>query len=433
MVEVFGSERLIEGRLTGGFPYQKWKGREESPSNHPRAPELAHQLLSSLAKSPSAQGWADLGTLQLLYGEVSTALSSLMQAVKASPKEPDFLSDLAAAYIESARSRKRPIDWVNALEMADRALSLNSWHREALFNKAVALGHIRLFRQADLTRTALLLVEHSAGWSEEGLSQLQKVRQSLKVGTWDGQRQELETALIQGDRERINQIVSGEPRQARLLFDNKLILRWAKAIDQGDLSGAGRILKSMTHLSAAMASSLEDRLTKDIVDQLRMSQDDPKALTRFSHNILGMERGLQLYKLANYEEASEVLQAATINMEKEGSPLRFKARYHLACAIHYSGRSVEALEILTHLESDARQHAYRSLQGEILWMKGVASLASRQPIQAQASYSRALEVFQELGDGETSAGVENLIAELLDFQGANEDAWAHRTSALLAN
>jgi CHAT domain-containing protein len=426
IAELVGGRRFTEGRLTGGYPHADWQPDKQAPIKGSSKQLVRLRHLLSPAKRPSSDEWSGRATLYLLDGKIGAAISSLHQAAAREPANPALLSDLAALYIESARRTARPTDWVRSLELSNRALTLNPRLREALFNRALALQHLTLLKQAQFAWTSYLQMESDPGWREEALGRWRDIGQSLETGAWAGMREELEKALLREDRRRLAQIVAEYPRRTRILFESEFLPAWAEAVANKNSVEQARALLRMKLLADALVATLDDRLAQDVVLYIEAPRRTAPARARFAATVRMLQRGRQLYDQASYGESRKVLGNALAALESAQNPLSIKARANLAYATHYCGLFNEALQLLESIEQAARQPSYRSLQGEALWMKGLTFLALRRPFEAQDAYSQALRLFEELGDRENVAGLENLIAELLDFQGASADAWIHR-------
>src|SRR5206468_334322 len=117
--------------------------------------------LAARADPQSPATLRDRGFLHLLYNNLDSAVADLEEAVQKAPGEASLFSDLSALYGERARVKDRPEDYVAALEMADRALSLKPGLAEAMFNRGVALEHLFLYTNAHDAWSRYLEIEPS--------------------------------------------------------------------------------------------------------------------------------------------------------------------------------------------------------------------------------------------------------------------------------
>ncbi|NER80639.1 MAG: tetratricopeptide repeat protein, partial [Leptolyngbya sp. SIO1D8] len=98
--------------------------------------------LESLASDdqPGKQSWSDQAHSLLEQGEYGAALEYFRQAVQTAPLADDYVSQ-AVCLIHLDRPQE-------ALEMCDRALSLNSGHSRAWLFRGVALHRLGQFDEA---------------------------------------------------------------------------------------------------------------------------------------------------------------------------------------------------------------------------------------------------------------------------------------------
>ena len=143
--------RAVHGRLTGGFRHgAPPRARRPAGLNPIRGTsDLSAETRIALAEAEqriredeSADGRALLGVIQLIDGSVDAAVALLKQAVAASPNNPRFWSDLAAAYVARGSLRGTADDYAEARAAADTALILNPNASEAAFNRALAIEAI---------------------------------------------------------------------------------------------------------------------------------------------------------------------------------------------------------------------------------------------------------------------------------------------------
>jgi CHAT domain-containing protein len=145
---------------------------------------------------------------------------------------------------------------------------------------------------------------------------------------------------------------------------------------------------------------------------------------------LEYQTGRRNYKESDYRTAAMTLSKAERRLASAQSPFALRARLALACAYHYVPDYQQALRLEDSLEMVAVPARYRSLYAESLWMRGLTNLANGAPTESKKAYLLAVAEFQRLGDVESIAGVENLVAELLDEQGDSIEAWKHRYKVL---
>lgn len=431
LVKLVGDQRLAEGRLVGGFGVTSTASFSIPPALRQQASEIARDLSKVLDQHPSAGDWADLGVLYLVDGKLIAAISALEKASTLEPHNVSVLSDLGVVYIENAIRNHRTNHLLRGLEVVNRALALAPTKREALFTRAVALEKLNMFKQAELAWSKYLLVENSSNWLEEGRLRLNKLQEMLDLKRHDDQGRELEKAIKRKDIRALELFVDDHYRQARIAFETQFLGEWIEAALKNDKIKEGKSFGVLRTIAHALEVSSGDSFAKEVVQHIEiLRKTDPYTLRSLVSAIVVYQKGINKYSLTAYSEALSSLRFATGELEEVRSPFALRSRFYLAFATHYTADYDKALDLLGSLELQACSRGYRSICGEVFWMKGLTFLATRRPVQAGEAYLKAREVFISSGDVENRAGIENLLAELLDFQGASSDAWLYRHSVL---
>jgi tetratricopeptide (TPR) repeat protein len=170
LVAAVGTDRTVEGRLTGGFEF----GPLRSPvrSGAAQASErfdvlaAAARIRDRASADENAENLRAMGVAQLLLGQLDDAIASLQKSVDARDT-PRANSDLAAAYLERGRRMANPEDYEKALASAERAIKEDPSLPEPYFNRALALEYLH---QSDAARKAWEAAsqhESNSRWAEE--------------------------------------------------------------------------------------------------------------------------------------------------------------------------------------------------------------------------------------------------------------------------
>jgi anti-sigma factor RsiW len=164
--------RPIDGRLSGGFSYRPQPTVTRGSSGREISPEvqIAAANIELAAPGQSSSQQAARGLALLATGEIDRAIGELENAVRQSPGAAAYLNDLSAAYLARAATADRAGDWTLALQTADRALALEPAMKEALFNRALALGGSRSTDQARAAWQAYLKIDPTSPWGLEAAS-----------------------------------------------------------------------------------------------------------------------------------------------------------------------------------------------------------------------------------------------------------------------
>jgi CHAT domain-containing protein/tetratricopeptide (TPR) repeat protein len=167
LASTLGPFRLTEGRIDGQTDYAPYR------TPLPREQRLSLPKLQHALETPhTTREVRDHAFLNLLAGRLDPAIAELEDAIQKAPNEPTLLSDLSALYMERARQEDRAVDFVSALEMADRAFARAPQMPEVIFNRALALEHVHLSREAQTLWNTYMTVDGSPGSEKEAMGHL---------------------------------------------------------------------------------------------------------------------------------------------------------------------------------------------------------------------------------------------------------------------
>ena len=198
LVAAVGTNRPIEGRLSGGFEYGPAPApiRAGESATLPVAPDVriaAAQIEKSAAAERTARTLRSLGIAYLVTGDAARAVPILEEAADGPSPDARVLSDLAAAYL--ARGvRNQPQDLAKAATMAERAVKADPALVEAWFNRACALERLSLRDEARRAWQDYLKVDGSSGWAAEARDRLKVLGESPQSKSQDEERREIELA-----------------------------------------------------------------------------------------------------------------------------------------------------------------------------------------------------------------------------------------------
>lgn len=168
LVEAVGDERYIEARLTGGFKYgplrQVMRGGLDLSKQSLELLAVAAELRKAAGSEPSAENLHAWGVAQVLLGDAKAAILAFQRAAAVGPVHPNLLVDLSAAHILLAEQSGDQGQLSNALKAASDALGIEPSHREALYNKALALERIGNSTAAKLAWEEFAKGEFDAQW-----------------------------------------------------------------------------------------------------------------------------------------------------------------------------------------------------------------------------------------------------------------------------
>jgi CHAT domain-containing protein len=164
-----GPIRLTEGRVDGQILYAGYRTPLE-----PRERLSVLRGFSPPQAAPSPTALRDRAFYRLLRNDLDGAISDLEEAVGKVYVRAATFSDLSALYGERARTKDRPEDYVNALEMADQAAWIDS-SVEIGFNRALALERLYLVDGARKAWDEYIALDPDSPWADEARQHLARL------------------------------------------------------------------------------------------------------------------------------------------------------------------------------------------------------------------------------------------------------------------
>jgi hypothetical protein len=330
----------------------------------------------------------------------SRTVSLLTLALAQNPSSAARRNDLAAALLVRGTRDRQPLDWVDALELADAA---SNDLVEAEFNRALALELLKLTRPAHqawrkvATRQSPLALAHAARrWQQSPAEQHEHRTQ--------------EPDLLPLRR-------SGE----------QLLGLWGIAFAGGDLRVAAANLDLAESTSQAHLRSSGDRLLADSVAALRRVATSPDRLRTLAEGHAAYERvrgdGLYAECLPDLARAERLLTAG-------GSPFAGWPRLDQAICAYFRKDFHEGYERLGDAGEIARAHPYPALIGRIDWMVGLMRMLEGRFLESEAALHAAAKSFGSAMEPGHVAYLDALMAKALDNAGEPGRAWQRRVKAL---
>jgi tetratricopeptide (TPR) repeat protein len=127
--------------------------------------------------APTSESLRNRAFCALAGKRLDAAVAYLEAAVRMEPGNAGLLSDLSALYGERASAEYKPEDYVAALEMAERAITIDSKLPEALCNRALGLEHLFLYEESKAAwQHCLAEIDGQSRWFEEAQVHFAKVR-----------------------------------------------------------------------------------------------------------------------------------------------------------------------------------------------------------------------------------------------------------------
>ena len=423
LVDALSGERVIEARLTGGFPYGRLKSDTRGgsvPTGNLTLLAAAGALQKQADRDPAAENMWSFGLAEVLIGQYDRGIRDIYDAIAASPNVARFHSDSAAAHLARAGSRVDALqDLARALDGAERALALDATLIEAQFNKALALERAGLRGAAADAWTQYLSADGTSGWAQEARAHLDVLRASPVttdecvevVPVAPGQVKDLVRRCPQQLREHAESVLAG----------------WARAFLDGDPERTRRLLETLAALATEFRAEFEDDFLSDASAAITRRPDRQGALAQ-GH--LALARGRTLYDSDKRHEARDFFRKALVLLRTADDPYWLWAQHSLA-TIHTHRRELpEALALLDEIDVVAASKRYRAVQARSSWLYGVVNLQRGDPSAALEHYHDAARRFAQLRETGNVSNVLNAAADTERIIGDFARGWQSLSASL---
>jgi CHAT domain-containing protein len=430
LVQAIGAARVSDGRVTGGFAYAPWLRTDSGtpPDLSPDARIAIANLEKKAERSSSDADWAALGTSYVLTGEATKAIDLLEAAVIAPDPNPQWLADLAAAYLDAARRGRQSDFVVRALSAAEHACRLAPSLREALFNRALALEAIRLHGRARWAWGEYLRADPDSGWSREAQAHID----ALDRVTASRSENDIEALLgaiergIAPDR----QMVYAARQPLRIAIETRLLPAWADHVLAGNPAGARESLRVARTAATLLAEAGGDPMPRDAVASIDRVGGSRELSARLATAHLALRDALHEFDADEVEAAHRSFTKAVETFRVIRSPYEYWSAIYAAVPVLATRDFDRVLSVLGGRTVTDVDRRYRYVGGRRHWLMGLVFSNEGRFLEADAEYRFALESFEIVGELQSAAAIEALVAENLGLLGNSVDAWRHEIRAL---
>ena len=381
-----------------------------------RLKELS-RAVSGIARTPDNE--AAVLRLSALWGLIENPTSEgrdrlvrlFQSALAREPKSADRKNDLAVAYLLRASVDGQTGELAAALELLEPITKDQASPAGALFNHAYALQCLTL-------RDAAREMWRRVPGAYPASAQLQ-LSPALAVTVNN----------VSGSRNQNASLTEMGPLQLRRRGE-WLLGEWGSHRLQGDLSGSRALLREAEVIGARLEARSRDRLLSSAVGIILQAfkDGDRQRLLRLQrgHAAFHDVRGTAIYSECRPGE----LASAESSLAVAGSPFASWVRLDQAVCAYFDKDFQHAETILLALRAKARSRGYLSLEGRADWLLGLVRMVQGRFVEADRSYSEAIDLFSRLGEAAHAVYLQSLRAKSYDYGGAKQEAWRERLAAL---
>jgi CHAT domain-containing protein/tetratricopeptide (TPR) repeat protein len=434
--------RQIVPRLTGDFEYRRFssiRGGAVTASAHAvpffNLEAIAAQTIAAAASSNSVDDLHAAGQLHLLTRGYMQAVMAMEQALRvqtgvedpvravAASRDAALLTDLSAAYAVRGEATRNATDLFAAVDAGVAAWKILRTP-ETAWNRAFALEKLGLREDAQEAWREYLQLDSDSLWAAEARTYLQALLGSTDVQKWERLKQE--SAIARLDRSALQAAAASYPQYARAYAEEEVLPAWGTARIAGDDVLAARHLGTAAAIAAGIAAN-GDLLLQESVEAIRNAGAIDVAILAKAHAAYGAackEAGD-----GHYANAAALFESASTLFENAGSPFASFGRFQIAvCSYRQNDYAVTA-GLLDSLEQRVPAK-YRSLNGRLLWMRGLTTEQLGDPTGAFDRYEAGLSTFSALGEKDNAAALLTLMAETLHRSGEDAAALQHHLRSI---
>jgi CHAT domain-containing protein len=425
------SGRPIDARLTGfDWPAARVQRATHASLLDPARLELAgaaSTVIQSQINDSSARARHESGAAYLLIDHDRDAIDALESAVRQSPTNAAYWSDLAAARYTLAVSEKRPHELPQALADADHALRLDPKLHDALFNRALIMEALGISEAARRAWQRYAVADPWSHWSAEAMHHLGGLPVVTRRDEFQLHLAAATLALHAGDDAPLTALARNYPQEARTWSEGPLLAQWADAVRKGDARTGADTLAIVRTLGAALAEFNHVYMAADVAGVI--DRADPAQLQRLADAHAIYRDARVLYKERRIADAQQKLQEARDLFALSNSPMALIADYYLGSFLLGSNRPLEALHDLYALGARVDPSRYAALAAEIGWEKSVCHASVGQWQEAIRNAGSSRKLFSRLGETENLGEMDLLLAGDLTKTSQPDAAWKARIAA----
>jgi CHAT domain-containing protein len=427
------SGRPIEARLTG-FDWQAMQLQRATTGSllDPARLDLAGAagtVIQSDLNNPSAHARHESGAAYLLIERDRDAIDALESAVRQSPREPNYWTDLAAARYTRAVSEKRPHELPQALADADHALRLAPALPDALFNRALIVEALGITEAARRAWQHYADIDPSTHWTTEAMKHLGRLGVVRTRDEFQRQLNFASRALRDGDHGPITALARNHPQEARTWSEGPLLGNWADAVRAGKMNAASDLLSVIREMGSSLAQFNHDESISDAVAAIDRVAADPARVRALADTQAIYRDGRLLYRERRIADAERKFQEAEERLAGSGNPTSLMAAYYVAGCLFDSNQPVQAAAALDGLAARFDHDRYPGLLAAIGWNRSLCQAAKGEWNASIRSAGESRRIFASLGETENRGEMDLLIASCLNRAGQPAAAWKARVAA----
>jgi tetratricopeptide (TPR) repeat protein len=430
------SARIVEPRLTGGFPWAAYHGPMRAAGGSATDAQrlklggAAGELMQRAEHDPGAEAQHAAGVAMVLVEKPDEAIAKLESAARASHDAKSW-SDLAAARYAAAVQFRRPSLYPEALAASDDALRIDDKLPEALFNRALILENMGLISEARKAWQRYLEVDPGSQWANEARGHLAELPATTGASRWERDQPLLEAAAASGDTRKTLALVDTYRERARRFAEADYLGRWADAVQKNNDAEAAKWLTISRGIGTALAQLSGESLLRDAIRAIDNADAHTRAKIAEAHVVY--RRGRIAFSRNQAEAAERDLRSASSIFASANDPMSLISRHYASAASLARNDIAAAHRELTRLLADADSHPeYLALRGIVRWELVRAVITNGDRSSQIQMLTAAAELFHRAGERLSETDAQTALAIAHDYFGHPDEAWAARIQSFQA-
>lgn len=226
--------------------------------------------------------------------------------------------------------------------------------------------------------------------------------------------------------------IAGRRQEARLSVEEELLTAWARARREADPEAARRALDTARTIAEALARGHGDQLLREAVAAIDRALERSDGGAEVLHLAAGHHaygEAVARVRERRFDEARPLLEEAFRHLDGR-TPFALWVRFLILRCDFQSWHHDRVLAGGRKILDRAHDRRYLALTGRTSWVLGTTLISLGRPEESLRAYRRAAADFEAAGEPANRAAVLSLLAGVLDYLGATEEAWQERLRAL---
>jgi CHAT domain-containing protein len=350
---------------------------------------------------------------------VDRSISYLQMVSDLSPRSASALADLASAHVVRAGALQTPRDLVVAVDLARRALALDSTNLVARFDLGLALDWFGVDGEAVRAWSAFLALDSTTDWAAEARARRDRSSLASNIAEPD----------VNAAPATLAAYASRDAQGAASLAWDSVLGDWGTATLAGDSARGAFRLRQADAIAHTIAGHSGDLTLTDAVRAIDASagRDDVRRALAGAHQAFATGRAAN--RRLDYVGAERAFRRV-LRLPVRSTPLWSWASVDDGAALMSIGRvqegEAESRLAVKHID----ETRYLSLGARARWVLGTTRLRAGETEHALALYRDAARLYDRADERENRGAMEYLVADALFALGDANDAYPAARRAL---